>query len=242
MCLSHLNTWIQPECLLWPHKAVLLLRMYNLLQVILSAYVRKGRALLSVGTYTLRHSTYVPALLGGFYYRQGWQNTLNVMQDILFGLCGLPELAPGLSPMAELTVSRKDGLTLVQLVNESGCFAGHYFPPVPMRDVRLRLHRLIPWPIPASIYGLVLLFLALQTGLLRVEAVRDVGNFLLDLMPVLFVAPTVSLLDCWQLVAPVLVPVTTVVAVSTIVTFAMSGRSTQWMLRRKQRREDNFDD
>ncbi len=93
----------------------------------------------TVHSYGAGQGIYVPALLGGFYYRQGWQNTLNVMQDILFGLCGLPELAPGLSPMVELTVAQKDGLTLVQLVNESGCFAGHYFPPVTMGDIRLRL-------------------------------------------------------------------------------------------------------
>ena len=82
---------------------------------------------------------WLPALLGSFYFQNGWQNTLNLMQDILFGLCGLPELAPGLSPMAELTLRQKEGCTVVQLVNESGCFANHWFAPLPMRDVVLYL-------------------------------------------------------------------------------------------------------
>lgn len=81
----------------------------------------------------------IPWGVGAFYFRQGWQNTLNVMQDVLFSLCGLPELAPGLSPMAELTLAKKDGMLLVQLVNASGCFANRWFPPVPIRDIRLTL-------------------------------------------------------------------------------------------------------
>ncbi len=82
---------------------------------------------------------YVPWKIGSFYFEQGWQNTLNLMQDVLFSLCGLPELAPGLSPMVELTLAQKDGLLLVQLVNASGCFANRWFPPVPVRDIRLEL-------------------------------------------------------------------------------------------------------
>lgn len=76
---------------------------------------------------------------GAFYYTEGWQNTLNLMQDVLFSLCGLPELAPGLTPMVELTAAKKEGLLLVQLVNGTGCFANRWFAPVPVRDIRLEL-------------------------------------------------------------------------------------------------------
>lgn len=82
---------------------------------------------------------YIPWNIGSFYFEQGWQNTLNVMRDVLFSLCSLPELAPGLSPMAELTLAKKGGLLLAQLVNASGCFANRWFPPVPIRDIRLEL-------------------------------------------------------------------------------------------------------
>lgn len=81
----------------------------------------------------------IPWLVGSFYYNEGWQNTLNLMQDVLFGLCGLPELAPGLTPMVELTAAKKDGLLLMQLVNGTGCFANRWFPPVPVRNIRLEL-------------------------------------------------------------------------------------------------------
>ena len=82
---------------------------------------------------------YIPWRIGAFYFDQGWQNTLNLMQDVLFALCGLPELAPGLSPMVELTLAKKEGAVLAQLVNGTGCFANRWFPPVPVRDIRLEL-------------------------------------------------------------------------------------------------------
>lgn len=85
---------------------------------------------------------YIPWGVGAFYFNQGWQNTLNVMRDVLFSLCALPELAPGLSPMVELTLAKKDGLVLAQLVNTSGCFANRWFPPLPVRDIRLELPEL----------------------------------------------------------------------------------------------------
>ena len=37
-------------------------------------------------------------------------------------------------------------------------------------------HTLLPWPIPASIYGMAILFSALQAGLLRLEQVQDVSD------------------------------------------------------------------
>ena len=53
-------------------------------------------------------------------------------------------------------------------------------------------HLMLPIPIPASIYGMVLLFLALALGLLKVDAVKETGSFLVSLLPLLFVVPSLS--------------------------------------------------
>ena len=53
------------------------------------------------------------------------------------------------------------------------------------------LEKVIPLPIPAAIYGLILLLIALCTGLLKEEKVADAADFLIAIMPVLFVAPAV---------------------------------------------------
>ena len=95
------------------------------------------------------------------------------------------------------------------------------------------LHHWIPLPIPASIYGMVLLFAALGLKLIPSEKVRDMGGFLTSILPLLFVAPAVSLLDCWDLLKDSIWEVLTIVVVTTVLTFAVSGLVTQWFIRRK---------
>ena len=46
-------------------------------------------------------------------------------------------------------------------------------------------HGLLPFPIPASIYGMVLLLLALTCKLVKVEDVKQTGDFLVSLLPLL---------------------------------------------------------
>lgn len=96
------------------------------------------------------------------------------------------------------------------------------------------LHALLPWPIPASIYGMGLLFASLSLKLVKVEQVKDAGNFLVSFLPVLFVAPIVSLLDCWDQLKAHLLPIFLILVGSTVLCFAVSGRVTQWLMRRKE--------
>ena len=91
---------------------------------------------------------------------------------------------------------------------------------------------LIPLPIPAAVYGLVLLFLALSTGLVKAEKIKTVGNWLIGIMGVFFVAPVVNLLDSWASVKAALLPVLFTVVFSTVAVFGAAGLVTQW-LRRK---------
>ena len=106
-----------------------------------------------VCAYGKGHAVHIPWKIGEFYYSEGWQNTLNVFRDVLFRLCGLPEIAPGLSPMAELVLCKSNGKTVVQLINETGCFANNYFAPVPLRDIRLRLPGLTGKEKPVTLRG-----------------------------------------------------------------------------------------
>ncbi len=91
---------------------------------------------------------------------------------------------------------------------------------------------LLPLPIPAAIYGLVLLFAALCTGLLKPEAISETAHFLIKSMGILFVAPTVGILAHWGLIAPNLVPILVIMVVSTVVVFAVSGLVTKLLLKK----------
>lgn len=95
------------------------------------------------------------------------------------------------------------------------------------------LHNLLPLPIPAAIYGLCLLFLALCAGLVKPEQVSGVSKFLIAIMGILFVAPGVNLMDSVALLRGNLVGIVVVVLVSTVVVFGASGVIAQWILGRK---------
>lgn len=94
-------------------------------------------------------------------------------------------------------------------------------------------HRLIPFPIPASIYGMVLLFLALATKALKVEAVKETGSFLVSLFPLLFVVSTVGLLGCWDLIRDKLWLLGVLIVVTTVLTFGVSGLVTRLFSRKE---------
>lgn len=95
------------------------------------------------------------------------------------------------------------------------------------------MRHLIPLPIPASIYGMVFLFSALQLKLLRVESVKGAGGFLTSILSVLFVPPVVSMLDCWELIRDHVVVIVAIFIFSTILCFAVSGWVSQWLILRK---------
>lgn len=95
------------------------------------------------------------------------------------------------------------------------------------------LHFLLPLPVPASIYGLVLMLLCLCFKVFPLRAVEETGDFLIDLMPALFVPATVGVMAAWDVLQPVLLQVALITFLSLIVVMAVSGRVTQWALRRE---------
>lgn len=92
----------------------------------------------------------------------------------------------------------------------------------------------IPLPIPASIYGLVLMLGALCTGTVKLESVKDAAKFLIEIMPLMFIPAAVGLTQSWGIIRPVLVPVVVITLVSTILVMAVSGIVTQFVIRRER--------
>ena len=91
------------------------------------------------------------------------------------------------------------------------------------------LQAVIPLPVPAAIYGLVLLLTALCTGLLKADHIADTARFLIAVMPLLFVAPAVSVLANWGLIAPHVIPIVVIMCLSTVIVFAVAGLVTKWL-------------
>ena len=102
------------------------------------------------------------------------------------------------------------------------------------------LHAIIPLPVPAGIYGMILMFVSLCTGIVRLESVRTVGMFLIEIMPVMFIPAAVGLLDSWDALKSMLLPCCIALVPITLIVMAVSGRTTQALIRApNQKRGEN---
>jgi len=99
------------------------------------------------------------------------------------------------------------------------------------------LNTLIPLPIPASIYGLVIMFAGLCTGLIPLEKVRSAAKFLVAVMPVMFIPAAVGLMDSWSVLRDMLVPVIVIMIVSLFAVMAAAGHVTQLLMRKGEKRK-----
>ena len=96
------------------------------------------------------------------------------------------------------------------------------------------LARLIPFPIPAAIYGIALMLIALSTGLMKPNQVKESSDFLISIMPILYVPICVRILEYWGIISQNAAAIVTITAVSTFLVFAVSGLVTQAIIRRKE--------
>ncbi|MBD5465949.1 MAG: CidA/LrgA family protein [Lachnospiraceae bacterium] len=103
------------------------------------------------------------------------------------------------------------------------------------------LYSLLPFPVPASIYGLLLLFLLLMTGLLKLEQIEETAEFFLAVMPLLFLSPSVSLITVMDKVKGAFLPIVGTIVLSTIVTTGVTGIVTQAVMKIFAKRKKSYD-
>lgn len=96
------------------------------------------------------------------------------------------------------------------------------------------LNYLIPLSIPASIYGLVIMLGLLISKKLKLEAVKQTADFLIDIMPVVFIPASVGLIAYWEQLQPFLVPVIVITVVSTILVMVATGKTADVILKTKE--------
>lgn len=96
------------------------------------------------------------------------------------------------------------------------------------------LKYLLPLPIPASIYGMVLLFIGLMTGLIKLEMVKDTGKFLIEIMPLMFIPAGVGLMTSWGTLRAIIVPVSIITVITIITVMIATGRVSQAIIRKSK--------
>lgn len=99
------------------------------------------------------------------------------------------------------------------------------------------LNAILPLPVPSGVYGLFLLLTGLCTKVVKVSDVEDVGNFLLDTMPMMFIPVSVGLIESYDAMKAVLVPLVVISVVSTVIVMVVTGKMTELMIRLTGKKE-----
>ena len=103
------------------------------------------------------------------------------------------------------------------------------------------LNAVLPFPIPGSIYGMVLLLIGLMLHWIPLSAVHETGNFLIELMPLMFIPAGVGLMTSFSVLRTVCIPVLVITFVSTVLVMAACGRITQFSIRHRRQHENRLD-
>ena len=97
------------------------------------------------------------------------------------------------------------------------------------------LNHLIPLPVPASIYGLVLMLVALCLKIIRVSDVKDTAMFLIEIMPMMFIPATVGLMTAFDILKPRLLAYAVIIIGTTVLVMAVSGVVTQALMHGREK-------
>ena len=95
------------------------------------------------------------------------------------------------------------------------------------------LRFVIPLPIPGTVYGLLLMVFCLHYKIIRLESVKKTSDYLLEIMPIMFVPSTVGLMATWDVLKPIFFPVCFIAASSTFIVIAVSGKVTDWIMKKE---------
>lgn len=96
---------------------------------------------------------------------------------------------------------------------------------------------MLPLPVPASVYGLVLLLLALNFRLIQLEDVKEVGVFLTGIFPLLFVPAAAGVMELWAEMGEMLLPIIIAIIPVTVLVMVTAGKITQALSSRKKSKE-----
>ncbi len=97
------------------------------------------------------------------------------------------------------------------------------------------LEILIPLPIAASVYGLVIMLVGLITDLIPLEKVETAADFLVDAMSIMFVPATVGIMASADALKEMLLPICVITLVSTVLIMIVTGRVSQRIIRSQRK-------
>ncbi len=96
------------------------------------------------------------------------------------------------------------------------------------------LKYLIPLPVPAGIYGMVLMFGLLYFKVIQVEQVKETGEFLVEMMPLMFIPAAAGLITAWEQMKGMLLPLCVIIPLSTCLVMLVTGKIADVVIDKKR--------
>lgn len=93
------------------------------------------------------------------------------------------------------------------------------------------LNAVLRFPIPASVYGLVLMVVLLMTKVVKLEMIQETADYLISVMAIFFLPSSVSLIANLDVMQGSIFQLSLMCAVSTAVVTAVTGLVAQWVIK-----------
>ena len=84
-------------------------------------------------------------------------------------------------------------------------------------------------PVPGSILGMILLFLALQFKLLEFRQVGEAGSFLINNITILFLPAGVGIMAKWNLISHFWAQILLIVVGALVINMLILGKLVEWI-------------
>ena len=99
------------------------------------------------------------------------------------------------------------------------------------------IEAILPFDFPASVIGMILVFLLLLLKILKVEHIKEKTDFILGNMSFFFLPAGVSIIQYLDVLKNTIVQLFIICLVSTVLTFAACAYSMKAVMRLMERRE-----
>lgn len=94
----------------------------------------------------------------------------------------------------------------------------------------------IPLPIPSCIYGMSLMFAGLCLHIIRLDDVSESGDFMLEILPLLFTPATVGFISAWDVLSGVWIELLVITLLSTFIVMGITGHTAQYLIKHHRNR------
>lgn len=95
------------------------------------------------------------------------------------------------------------------------------------------LSKVVHIPLPGSIIGMILLFICLLLGVIKLEMIEEISKFLLDHLAFFFIPAGVGLLAYIGILKENLIPILVICFITTFLVMIVTGWTVQLIKRRR---------